>query len=391
MNEPISKQQLTAAVVGVGFIGPVHIEALQRAGIRVKGVLGSNAEKSAEAAKRMGLPLGYSTLDELLADPEVDVVHLTTPNHLHFPQATAALNAGKHVLCEKPLAMNSSESQQLVELARQRGRVAGVAFNIRYYPLCHEAADRVASPEFGETLHISGSYVQDWLLYANDFNWRVLGEEGGSLRAVADIGVHWLDLLQFITGKQVESVCADLQTVHAERQRIVGGAETFTGPASADAETESIQVDTEDAACMLLKVEGGVRGTMHVSQMTAGRKNCLRFDIAGGKQSLSWNSETPNSIWIGHRDRPNELLSRDPALLGGRASRHAEYPGGHNQGFPDTFKQLFRDFYEHIAVGDQAARRTFPTFEDGHQENQLCEAILKSHREQGWVEIEDSE
>lgn len=382
------KRKLKAAVVGTGFIGPVHVEALGRAGVHVAGIVGSTPEKSMAAAESLGLPRGYASLSDVLADDSVDAVHLTTPNRFHFEQAAAVLRAGKHVLCEKPLAMTSAESRELVQLASQSGVVAGVAYNIRFYPLCHEAAARVNSSEFGDVLHITGSYVQDWLLKDTDFNWRVMSAEGGELRAVADIGTHWLDLVQFISGRKVVSVCADLQTVFQTRQRPVGGALTFSGDAAG--ETESVEIDTEDAGSMLLRFADGGRGCLHVSQTTAGRKNCLRFEIAGGQQTLAWNSEQPNSLWIGHRDQPGETLIRDPAMMHQSAAGIANYPGGHCEGFPDTFKQLFKTFYGYIAAGDFSAPRPFPTFEDGHREILLCEAILKSHREQAWVEVHDN-
>ncbi|MGE0610565.1 MAG: Gfo/Idh/MocA family protein, partial [Pirellulales bacterium] len=306
---------------------------------------------------------------------------------LHFEQASAALKAGKHVLCEKPLAMNSRETAELVRLAASSGRVAGVCYNIRYYPLCQEAAQRVRSGELGAVYHVAGSYVQDWLLHDTDFNWRVLSAEGGELRAVADIGTHWLDLVQFITGQQVEAVCADLQTVMPNRQRPHGNVETFSGAQPTAGASEVVLIDTEDYGCLMLRFAGGARGVVWVSQVTAGRKNCLRWELAGSKQSAAWESERPNELWIGHRDRPNELLLRDPALLSARARRHADYPGGHNEGFPDTFKQLFRAFYAYIAAGDQAAVPAFPTFADGHREVLLCEAALLSHRQQRWVTL----
>lgn len=380
------QRKLNAAVIGTGFIGPVHVEALGRAGVNVVGILGSSPEKSVAAAEALGVPRGYRSLDEILTDDTVDVVHLTTPNRFHFEQATAALRAGKHVMCEKPLAMNSTESRQLVALAKESGVVAGVAYNIRFYPLCHEAAARVSTSEFGDTLHVTGSYAQDWLLHDTDFNWRVMADDGGELRAVADIGTHWLDLVQFVTGQHVVSVCADLQTVHETRQRPVGGALTFSGEASA-AETESVKIATEDAGCIMLKFAEGARGSLHVSQTTAGRKNCLRFEIAGSGQALSWNSEQPNSIWIGRRDQPGETLVRDPAMMDDAAASISSYPGGHCEGFPDTFKQLFKTFYGYIAADEFSAPRPFPTFEDGHREILLCEAILKSHREQAWVDV----
>ncbi|MGB7346115.1 MAG: Gfo/Idh/MocA family oxidoreductase [Pirellulaceae bacterium] len=380
MNKPIS-----AVVVGTGFIGPVHVEALLRAGVHVAGIVGSTPQKSSDAARSLGLPRGYDSLDDVLADDAVDSVHLTTPNRFHFQQAAQVMRAGKHVLCEKPLAMTSTQSQELVQLAAASNVVAGVAYNIRFYPLSHEAAARVASDAFGDTLHVTGSYVQDWLLKPSDFNWRVMADEGGPLRAVADIGTHWLDLVQFITGQAVTAVCADLQTVYSTRQRPVGGTKTFSD--QSDALTEPIAIDTEDAGCILLKFSQGARGSLHVSQTTAGRKNCLRYEIAGKNQAIAFNSEQPNSLWIGHRDRPSETLLRDPSMMDPSAAKIASYPGGHNEGFPDTFKQLFRSFYEYIADGDFDAPRPFPTFQQGHQEVLLCEAILESHRRQAWVDV----
>ncbi|QDT07745.1 1,5-anhydro-D-fructose reductase [Rubripirellula lacrimiformis] len=378
--------QPCAAVVGTGFIGPVHVEALKRAGVQVTGILGSSPAKSVAAAQSLGLPRGYQSFDEVLADETVDAVHLTTPNRFHFEQAAACLRSGKHVMCEKPLAMNSAQSQELVQLARQSGLAAGVAYNIRFYPLCHEAAARARTADFGDCLHITGSYVQDWLLKPTDYNWRVIAEDGGELRAVADIGTHWLDLVQFVTGLHVQSVCADLQTVHATRQRPTGETRSFSH--SNDAATHPVSITTEDAGCILLKFSDLSRGSLHVSQTTAGRKNCLRFEIAGSGQSLAWDSQQPNSLWIGHRDRPSETLIRDPALMSPSAAQVTSYPGGHNEGFPDTFKQLFRTFYASIEAHDFGPSQKYPMFIDGHREILLCEAILQSHRQQAWVDVD---
>jgi predicted dehydrogenase len=378
---------LGAAVVGTGFIGPVHVEGLRRAGVRVTGILGSSPEKSRKAAEALGLPKGYPDLAALLADPDVRAVHLTTPNRFHLEQVRAALAAGKHVVCEKPLAMNPAESAELVRLARRAGVAAAVNYNVRYYPLCREAADRVRKGELGRVYHVSGDYVQDWLLHDTDYNWRVLADEGGALRAVADIGTHWLDLILSITGLEVEAVCADLQTVHPVRRRPKGEVETFSGKFGAARETEPVAIATEDAGAVLLRFKGGAKGSFGVSQVSAGRKNSVRYEIAGSRQALAWTSERPEELWIGHRDRPNEILVKDPALTGDLARRSISYPGGHAEGFPDTFKQLYRAFYGYVAAGDFSAPPTFPTFEDGHREIVLCDAILRSHRESRWVEV----
>ncbi|MFV1966004.1 MAG: Gfo/Idh/MocA family protein [Pirellulaceae bacterium] len=378
---------IRAAVVGAGFIGPVHVEALRRAGVEVTGILDITPEKSQQAARQLGLPKAYETLEQVLADEDVQSVHITTPNRFHLEMASAALRAGKHVMCEKPLAMNSDESAELVRLAGEAGVVAGVNYNIRYYPLCLEAAQRARDNVLGDVYHVMGSYVQDWLFHDTDFNWRVQAEEGGALRAVADIGTHWLDLIQAITGLEVEAVCADLRTVFPVRRRPTGDVETFRGQGAPVRETEPIDVTTDDYGCVMLRFRGGARGSLVVSQVTAGRKNCLRYEIAGSEQALAWNSEQPNELWIGHRDQPNEMLIRDPALMGDIAGRHADYPGGHNEGFPDTFKQCFRAFYQYIEDADFAAAPTFPTFADGHREIALCEAILQSHQQQRWVDV----
>jgi len=381
---------IRAAVIGSGFIGPVHVEALRRAGIPVAGILDVDLPRSREAAARLQLPKAYRDLDELLHDDEVDAVHIAVPNRFHYEMAKRSLAGGKHVLCEKPLAMTSRESAELVELAARSGRAAGVNYNIRYYPLCLEAAEQVRSGRLGQLFHITGSYMQDWLLYDTDFNWRVLASEGGELRAVADIGTHWLDLLRAVTGLDVMAVCADLSTVHPVRQRPTGVVETFSGPARAVTATESVPVDTEDYGCILLRFHGGAHGCVFVSQVTAGRKNYLRFEIAGAQQALAWDSQSPEELWSGRRDGPNQLLMRDPSLLSQRAREFTSYPGGHAEGFPDTFKQCFRDFYQYVARGDFARTPPFPTFADGHREIVLCEAILQSHREQRWIDVERS-
>jgi predicted dehydrogenase len=376
-----------AAVIGTGFIGPVHVEALRRLGVEVVGVLGSSPHKSESAAQQMGIPRAYASLDELLSDERAQVVHVTTPNRHHYEQASRALRAGKHVLCEKPLAMDSRQSTALVELAAQSGLAAGVNYNVRFYPLCLEARQRVARGDVGQVYSVRGSYVQDWLHAPTDYNWRVLADQGGELRAVADVGTHWLDLVTTIAGLRVEAVCADLSTVHPIRRRPKGEVETFKAKESESAAVEDVAITTDDQGCVMLRFEGGARGCLWVSQVTAGRKNRLEYEVAGSTSALAWCSERPNELWIGCRDQANETLIRDPALLSDAARAYAGYPGGHNEGFADTFKACFRAFYDYIVKGAAAGPPSFPTFEEGHREILLCEAILQSHRESRWIEL----
>ena len=376
-------QKLNAAIIGLGFVGRAHLEALRRLGINVRGILGSTPERTESAADSLQLPHAYSSLDELAADPSVQVVHLCTPNHLHFPEASQLLRAGKHVLSEKPLTMDSRESAALVSLAKQVNLVGGVAYNLRYYPLCQEARALIKRGTIGQVRLVHGSFLQDWLLYPTDWNWRLESKLGGELRAVSDIGTHWLDLMMWMTGSNVSELCADLATVLATRKRPKGRVETFQKAGAM--ETEEVLITTDDYASVLLRFENEAHGVMTVSQVSAGRKARLWFEIDGSEGSLAFDSETPNTLWIGRRDRASELLPKDPGLMSPETRGYAAYPGGHAEGYPDTFVQLFKDYYAYIAAGDFAAPRTFPTFETGHLELILCEAIIESSQKKSWI------
>jgi predicted dehydrogenase len=378
------------AVVGAGFIGPVHVEALRRLGLVVKGVLGISLEEAKSAASKLGLAMAYPDLKAVLADPEVTSVHVASPNRLHKEHVLAVLAAGKHVVCEKPLGMTSAESAELVAAeARHPNLVCAVNYNVRFYPLSLQARALVRRGDVGEIFHLHGSYTQDWLLYPTDFNWRVLAAEGGQLRAIGDVGTHWLDLIVFISGLEVEAVMADLKTVHPVRlQPPSGSVETFKEKLGASAgRREPVAITTEDYGSVLLRFKGGAKGTLTVSQVTAGRKNCLRYEIAGSKCALAWNSEAPNELWIGQRAAPNNLLVRDPSLLDPSAAPFANFPGGHNEGFPDSFKQGFRAIYDDVRAGRRSAEPLYATFADGHRELLLCEAIAASHRSGKWVGV----
>ena len=381
---------IKAAITGTGFMGSAHTEGLRRAGVEVIGILGSRPEKSSQSAKALGIPKAYASLEELLTDREVEVVHITTPNRHHFQSVQAAIAAGKHVLCEKPLAMNAKESAALLKLAQEGSVATGVNYNIRFYPLCQEAKERIAQGEAGSIHAINGAYLQDWLLHDTDYNWRVLDSEGDSLRAVSDIGTHWLDLVQTISGCLVTEVLADLHTIHPVRKRPVGEVRTFSGKTGDESALEPVSIATEDLGNILLRFDNGARGCLSVSQVMAGKKNCLRFDIGGSRQRLSWDSESPNELSVGHRSQPNQQLLKDPSLVSRGAASFVDYPGGHIEGYPDSFKMCFRAFYDFIKAGDFSAPASFATFEDGHREILLCDAILKSHQTQGWVAVPGS-
>ena len=376
---------LRAAVIGAGFVGRAHIEALRRIAIPIQGVLGSSFPRTQEVCRSLRIERAYHSLEEVVNDSSVDVVHVCTPNHLHLPESEAALRAGKHVMCEKPLAMNSHETSNLVKLAREQGRVGAVTYNLRYYPLCQEAHALVKQGAIGEPRIAHGAYLQDWLLYPTDWNWRLDPELGGAMRAVADIGTHWLDLIGWITGRKLKELCADLATIIPARQRPKGPVETFAK--TTDAETQPTRMSTDDYGSVLLHFEGGLRGVMTVSQVSAGRKNRMWFEIDGSEGSLAFDQEQPNVLWIGSRKDANRYLIKDPSLMSPQARGYAAYPAGHAEGYPDTFVQLFRDLYGYIAAGDFNAPRSFPTFDTGDYEVKLCELIELSSRERRWVEV----
>ena len=319
----------------------------------------------------------------MLADDRVDVVHITSPNHLHHQHAKAALGAGKHVVCEKPLAMTPAESADLLEAAQRSGLVHAVNFNLRFYPVCQHVHGMVAGSELGAIRLVSGHYLQDWLLLDTDWNWRLEPTLGGELRAVADIGSHWMDLTSFLTGRRITAVMADLATFVKTRRKPAGPVETFAS--GAGAKTVSQDIHTEDSATILLRYAEGVRGALTVSQISAGRKNSLVFEIDGAASSAAWNSERPDELWIGHRGKPNEILLRDPAILNQQGRAAASLPGGHAEGFADTFKALYAAVYAAVAAGRPGAG--YPTFADGHDEMLVCDAVARSAREQRWVEV----
>jgi predicted dehydrogenase len=374
-----------AAVIGTGFIGTVHLEQLRRIGVQVRGVLGSTPERGAARAEALGVARAYPSLEAILDDPSVDVVHVTSPNHLHVPQTKQILASGRHVVCEKPLALTAAESKELVELAAQSGRVNAVNFNIRFYPLHQHVRELVTDGGVGDVRFVTGHYFQDWLLLETDWNWRLEPDKGGSLRAVGDIGSHWLDLATFLTGQPITAVMADLATFIPLRAQPRGPVETFATERSAD--TVEREMATEDVASILLRFANGARGSVAVSQISAGRKNSLQWEIDGSTGSAAWDSETPDHLWLGHREQANEVLLRNPALMGEAGRTAAALPGGHVEGFADTFGALFRAVYADVVAGKPADRPPYATFADGHDEMLVGDAVAESARLGRWVDV----
>ena len=380
--------RIRAAVIGLGFMGGTHIETLRRLGIEVTACLGCSSEETQRGVRKFGLEHGYASVEELVSDPGIDVVHVCTPNYLHFEQVKAALEHGKHVVCEKPLAVTSQQSGELVRLARDTSRVGAVNYNVRFYPLCHEARSRVQSGEVGEVRLIHGHYLQDWLFYPTDWNWRLESDKGGDMRAVTDIGTHWFDLVSWITGLKITAVMADLATIIPTRLKPRKEVDTFANKLEGAQDAVEVPIHTEDYASILFEAEKGARGVLTVSQVSAGHKNQLEFEINGTQASLGWQGENPNKLWLGRRDEPNEVIAKDPSLMHTAARGIAGYPGGHAEGYPDTFKQLFGAVYQYILRDDYTVPAPFPTFEGGHREILLCDAIQHSARERRWVTIE---
>ena len=379
------RSDIGTAIIGSGFIGTVHVEALRRIGVRVVGLLEATPELGMARAEALGLPRAYASLAEILDDDAVQVVHVTSPNELHHPQVRELLTAGRHVVCEKPLAMTSVESAELVELAASRGLVNAVNFNIRFYPLNQHVASLVREGGIGDVRLVTGRYFQDWLLYDTDWNWRLEKDQGGVLRAVGDIGSHWLDLITFLTGRRVEAVMADLTTFIPVRQKPVGAVQTFSTERAA--ETVPVEIQTEDVATILLRFDGGARGSVAISQLSPGRKNSIAYQIDGSSSAVAWDSEQPEQLWIGHRDRPNELLLRNPALMNAAGRAAARLPGGHVEGFADTFGAVFTAIYDDVIAGVPSPDGRYATFADGHEEMLVGDAVLESSRSGRWVEI----
>ena len=379
-------KKLKTAIIGTGFMGKVHAENVRRLGnVEIVAVADYADEPARKFAEAIGVEHSTGDYQTLLKDPAIDAVHVLTPNALHYPMCKAALNAGKHVLCEKPFTVTSAEARELVELAARTKLANAINHNLRYYPVVQQIRRMIEAGDLGDILIVQGTYSQDWLLYDTDWNWRVDSKANGALRAMGDIGSHWMDMIQHLTGLKITALCADLATFHKTRKMPKGPIETFAGKKLQPEDYQPVAIDTEDFGAVLLHLGDRARGAFTVSQMSAGRKNMFTFDIYGTKAGVSWNQERPDELWIGQRNTPNALIVKDPSLLYPKAAAYADLPGGHSEGYDDVHKQVYKHFYARVA--DSSAPLDYPTFEDGLLGMQLLEKVLESSKKNGWVTV----
>ncbi len=366
-------------------MGRVHSEAIRRLGnVELAAIAGETEEWAASLGREMGVERTTGDYRALLKAPEIQAVHVCTPNATHHRMAKEAMLAGKHVLCEKPLTVSAAEARDLVETAKSTGRVNCLNHNLRYYPVVQHIRAMREAGELGDILVVQGTYSQDWLLYDTDYNWRIEAKQNGPLRAMGDIGSHWMDMIQHLTGLRITALCADLQTFHKTRKRPKTAIETFAGKTLRPEDYDEIPIDTEDFGAVLVRLGDRARGAFTASQVNIGCKNRLQVEIYGSKAGVIWNQERPDELWIGQRNSPNQIIVKDPSLLAAGARSFADLPGGHGEGYDDAHKQVFRRFYRRVA--DASAPVEYPTFEDGLWGMQLLEKVLESVARRGWVE-----
>jgi predicted dehydrogenase len=386
-------RKVRAGIIGAGLVGPHHLDAVRRLGyVEVVAIAASSLESAERKASRLGIERAYASYEELLADRTIEVVHVCTPNYLHYAVVMAAIRSDKHVICDKPLALTAVEALEMQEYARAAGIVNAVAFNYRFCPMVEHARAMVAAGEIGDVRFVQGHYLQDWLLYETDFSWRLEADKGGASSSVGDIGSHWCDTAQYIAGARIERVLASLNTMVQVRKKPTGSS----GALNADRfeeHAEDYVITSDDLGSVLLEFEGGARGVFTVGQVCPGHKNDLEIELNGSQASLRWKQERPDELWVGRRDRPNLHVACDPALLKDSARPLSHSPAGHGEGWADAFKNLMSKIYTFIAegrhpVGDRD-KIDFPTFEDGYLANCVVDAIIRSNVDRSrWTKVE---
>jgi predicted dehydrogenase len=378
-------RRVKTAVIGSGFMGRVHSDAIRRLGhVDIAAVAAHTDADAAAFGQSIGVDRTTADYSQILSDPEIEAVHVCTPNSLHFPMSKAALEAGKAVLCEKPLSMSAAEAEEMVKLAEAKKLANCVNHNLRFYPVVQQMRRMIEAGELGEVLVVQGTYSQDWLLYDTDYNWRIEKAANGPLRVVGDIGSHWMDLVQHLTGLKITALCADLNILHKTRKKPKKAIQTFAGKTLRPEDYDEVPIDTEDFGAVLVHLGDRARGAYTVSQVNAGCKNRFQMEIFGTKCGVIWNQERPDELWIGHRNSPNQIILKDPSLLDPQAAAYADLPGGHSEGYDDTHKQIFRRFYRKVA--DPSAPVEYPTFADGLDGMRLLEKVMESHARRVWVD-----
>lgn len=379
-------KKMRAGVIGIGFIGAVHIEQLRRLG-NVEVVAITDSVSPQEKADALFVPRGYEDYRAMIDSENLDCVHICTPNNTHFAIGMYALERGVHVVCEKPMCTSVEDAVRLLALAQKKNLIHAMNFNCRFYPLAYQMRQMIDTEQLGEVFTVHGGYIQDWLLLDTDYSWRLEPEISGVSRAFADIGSHWIDLVEFVTGLRVTEVLADFEIFHKTRKKPQKAIDTYSGMALRPEDYQEVPIYTEDYATVLFHLDNGARACCNISQVFAGRKNQMTVAIGGSKQSLHWDSECSNQLWIGRRDRDNGQLVKDPSVLDGKTGGIISYPGGHVEGFADTFKQNFRQIYAAIQAGSGAGY-DYATFADGVREMVLCDKVVQSARERRWVTVE---
>ena len=384
-------KRIGMGIVGAGFVGPHHVDAVRRLGfVDVVAVAGSSEASARAKAEVLGARKSYGSYEALLDDPDVQIVHNATPNYLHYPVNAAAIAKGKHVVSDKPLAMTAAEAKKLLDAANKAGIVHAVTFNYRGNPLVQQARHAIARGDIGTPHFLVGQYLQDWLLKDTDYSWRLEPDKGGASSALGDIGSHWCDLAQHMSGLRITEVLGDITTVIPKRKKPRGSREAFQ-QGGGNEQVDLVDIKVEDLASVLLRFDNGARGAFSVGQVCAGHKNDLILEISGSKSSLRWRQEHQNELWLGHRDKPNEILQKDPSLMDAEVRGYAHLPGGHQESWTDAFGNLMRDIYGFIAEGKKPSDPhppAFATFEDGYRANCIVEAILESAKKGSvWTKV----
>ena len=383
-------QKIGMGLIGPGFVAEHHIDAVRRLGdVDVVALAGSSQQSAEKKAKAYKVERAYGDYHALIADPDIQVIHNTTPNYLHLPVTLAALEAGKHVISDKPLALNSAEARRLRDAAVAAKVAHVVTFNYRGNPLVQQARAMIGHGSTGKVSFVHGHYLQDWLTDPNVYSWRSDPTKGGVSSALGDIGSHWCDLAEHVSGLRIDSVLADLTTVVPVRYSSGASGEAFS--AKAQGELTPVQVGAEDLASVLLRFENGTKGCFSVGQVLPGHKNDVVLEVNGRALSLKWKQERQNELWIGRHDQPNGMMAKDPGLVLPEVLPYVHLPGGHQESWADAFCNLMRDAYAWIRAGGRPEDKSpmLPTFEDGYRSTCLVDAMLQSHAAGGvWQKVD---